>query len=65
MSTDINTTRTKTSHQARVHTPTQEATMIKTMAVFIILSIALVFASAAASACPKNYHQCGSFCCGD
>ncbi len=27
--------------------------------------VALVFAVSAANACPKGYHQCGSFCCGD
>jgi hypothetical protein len=39
--------------------------MLKQLLVCVVLAAALAFSVAPASACPKDYHQCGSFCCGN
>ena len=39
--------------------------MTKTIVLSIALCMLAIFASNSANACPKGYHQCGSFCCGN
>jgi hypothetical protein len=39
--------------------------MFKHVMICFVATVALVLAVSSANACPKAYHQCGSFCCGD